>query len=246
VTTIVERSEGSDLPGDLMQSCDPPHYFEITTTATLGFDWIEICLAYDDSLCDGSDPDFHLYHRSGDTWYDVTSFVNAEDNIICGRVMDLSEFVLARPGVPLCRGDLDADRDVDGADLSSCAENEPDLDGDGQFDEQDVKVFAKEFGKTVCSLVCDDDDLCTDDAYDPQTGGCVFTPKCNDLNFCTDDACNPKTGECKYVPNGLICQACCVSNRQCVEAPAKYCQSVLNGTPQGPGSTCDNTLCFLK
>jgi len=84
-------------------------------------------------------------------------------------------------------------------------------------------------------IVCDDENLCTDDACDPLTG-CVFTANddpcsdgdactdvdqcadsacvpgdalvCDDLNLCTDDACDADTG-CVFTPveDGVICGA---------------------------------------
>jgi hypothetical protein len=79
-------------------------------------------------------------------------------------------------------------------------------------------------------LVCDDGNLCTDDACSPATG-CTFTPNtapCDDVNPCTtddhcaggwcaggpadcddgepctDDSCDPVTG-CQHLPNTLPC-----------------------------------------
>ncbi len=78
-------------------------------------------------------------------------------------------------------------------------------------------------GCDLCAnVVCDDDNVCTDDACDPATGECVFTnntadcddgsacsmddtcvdgacvggdaPDCDDLDACTVDACDPLTG----------------------------------------------------
>jgi hypothetical protein len=51
-------------------------------------------------------------------------------------------------------------------------------------------------------IVCNDNNVCTDDGCNPATG-CVHTPiTCNDNNACTIDTCNPTTG-CVYTP--IIC-----------------------------------------
>ena len=42
---------------------------------------------------------------------------------------------------------------------------------------------------------CNDNNLCTLDRCDTQTGQCVHTPRvCNDNNPCTRDSCDPRTG----------------------------------------------------
>ena len=48
---------------------------------------------------------------------------------------------------------------------------------------------------------CDDGDLCTQ-TDSCQSGLCVGTAPvaCNDLDVCTDDACNPATGSCQFTP----------------------------------------------
>ncbi|HQN02217.1 MAG TPA: hypothetical protein PLL36_14145, partial [Candidatus Hydrogenedentes bacterium] len=48
--------------------------------------------------------------------------------------------------------------------------------------------------------VCEDADVCTKDACDPETG-CVFTPvDCDDGDPNTEDACDPVTGVCIHTP----------------------------------------------
>ena len=46
--------------------------------------------------------------------------------------------------------------------------------------------------------VCDDDNVCTDDACVPATGDCSYTPKppefCDDNDPCTEDVCDPQDG----------------------------------------------------
>lgn len=57
--------------------------------------------------------------------------------------------------------------------------------------------------------ICNDNNRCTIDSCDPQTGNCIFVQRnCNDNNPCTVDSCDPQTG-CVNTP--IICpqgQAC--------------------------------------
>ncbi len=95
VTTIISLSEGSDLSADYSLACTPPQYFDIETTARYRAP-IDICLGYDDSTCDESE--LQLIHNLGDRWEDITTSVDTDNNIICGRVLGgLSEFSLAKP-----------------------------------------------------------------------------------------------------------------------------------------------------
>lgn len=155
-TTISAGSTGPSLPSNFQQSCTPPIYYDITTTATYSGD-IEVCLSYDDTVCD--ETDLHLYHREGSTWVDCTTSVDTANDIICGTVSSLSLFVLA---VPACPGDFDDDGDVDGSDLAvfaadfgrtDCGSEPPcggDFDDDGDVDGSDLAVFAADFGRTNC------------------------------------------------------------------------------------------------
>jgi hypothetical protein len=62
-------------------------------------------------------------------------------------------------------------------------------------------------GPGACSfppVTCVDNDFCTADACNPATGTCTFTPNvpCNDNDPCTTEACNPATGQC--VPSTVV------------------------------------------
>lgn len=49
------------------------------------------------------------------------------------------------------------------------------------------------------TLICNDNDPCTDDACDPATGQCIYAPRsCSDGNPCTEDACDASTGACLH------------------------------------------------
>jgi hypothetical protein len=89
---------------------------------------------------------------------------------------------------------------------------------------------------------CDDNNPCTIDTCNPQTGQCVHTPKsCNDNNPCTIDSCDPELG-CIHVNkncddnNPCTVDTCDVSSGQCVHTP-KNC----NDNNACTTDTCDVT-----
>ncbi len=97
----------------------------------------------------------------------------------------------------------------------------------------------------LCAGVdCDDQNACTIDECDPNTGGCSHTPLvCNDNNPCTTDTCHPVTG-CVFTP--VVCPP---SENPCA---ISYCdsrtggcvlQNVANGTLCGETSYCEDGVC---
>lgn len=57
---------------------------------------------------------------------------------------------------------------------------------------------------------CEDGDLCSIDACDPDTGACQHAPQvCSDTDRCTVDSCDPANGQCQYTPlgcdDGMLC-----------------------------------------
>ncbi len=146
--------------------------------------------------------------------------------------------------------------DIDGDGLGDACDD--DMDGDGVLNAQDcdpTNPKAYPGGTEVCDGAdndcngntdegtCDDGELCTDDACDPQAG-CSNTPNslpcddgdactendgckdgscagdpvltCDDGNPCTDDLCDPVIG-CSYPPNDLPCDDgnACTQDDQC-------------------------------
>jgi hypothetical protein len=103
--------------------------------------------------------------------------------------------------------------------------NDGDEDASGPLYDQ----FDPDCQADLCDgVVCDDGNICTDDACDPATGACEFTDNtepcddgllctindacaggvcvsgpplpCNDANLCTADSCDPGTGQCVFTP----------------------------------------------
>jgi hypothetical protein len=78
-------------------------------------------------------------------------------------------------------------------------------------------------GKDLCAdVICDDDDVCTNDRCDYVDGTCEFTPvACDDGDPCTEDACDPVLG-CISTPveDGTACGSrgwVCVAGKCVIE-----------------------------
>jgi len=70
---------------------------------------------------------------------------------------------------------------------------------------------------------CDDTDPCSE-ADQCLQGECEGTPKaCSDENACTDDACNPASGQCEFTPNTAPCDDgnLCTSGDACEAGACK-------------------------
>ena len=107
-------------------------------------------------------------------------------------------------------------------------------------------------------IACDDNNACTDDSCNSQTG-CVFTPNdnniCTDGNICTNDRC--VSGQCTSTPNsdpcddGNFCTNDVCSGGSCVGTPnsnpcddSDACTSgdiCSGGACAGTAITCDDT-----
>jgi hypothetical protein len=96
-TEVTQSASGPPLPANFEQSCTPPHYFDIITTATYSGQ-IQICLSYDPNSCDASN--LRLFHLDNGAWVDVTTSVNTTTHTICGTVTSLSSFALVSVPLP--------------------------------------------------------------------------------------------------------------------------------------------------
>ena len=88
---------------------------------------------------------------------------------------------------------------------------------------------------------CDDGNPCTDDACDPDTGGCIGTPNdnnpCSDNDVCTlNDHCS--NGECK-IDGHLNCD----DGDACVNDACDYRYGCLHSKHCGDGNYCTQDIC---
>jgi len=89
---------GPELPGGfLIEGSDPQIFYEISLTDVLFTDSVEVCLAYIDSLVEYEDSLVLLHYDAGEEppWVDVTTLLDTAGNVICGKVTELSPFVIA-------------------------------------------------------------------------------------------------------------------------------------------------------
>ena len=109
---------------------------------------------------------------------------------------------------------------------------------------QDRSLSASAIEIACDGIVCDDNDACTIDSCDPQTGECIFVIDtnivCDDDDKCTVDTCDAMTGECVFTPDSnIICNdddACTVDTCDAMTGECVF-------TPD-PNITCnDNNAC---
>jgi cysteine-rich repeat protein len=94
--------------------------------------------------------------------------------------------------------------DSDGDGIGDVCDQAPECQSDSDCSDGNVCNGVETCSNGSCQpetpLVCDDANVCTVDACNPQTG-CFSTPKdCTDGDFCTSDACDLPTGECAHTP----------------------------------------------
>lgn len=70
--------------------------YEIQTTALFTAP-IQVSIKYDPDSIQGSEANIKLFHFEGGSWNNVTSYVDAENNIIVGQVNSLSPFGIGEP-----------------------------------------------------------------------------------------------------------------------------------------------------
>ena len=167
--------------------------------------------------------------------------------------------------VCLVAADREAWTPNDAAGAAGAAPAGPDGAGEAQppaCDDGDACTTGDRCQDGVCvgdAVPCDDANPCTDDACDPGTGACVFTPNeapcvsedlcadavcqdgacvpgmevrdCDDANPCTTDSCDPATG-CVHAPDD---DAACDDGLACTQGDA-----CLGGACVGTPADCDD------
>ncbi|MGA1842414.1 MAG: putative metal-binding motif-containing protein [bacterium] len=242
-TTITSKSEGSELSFGYSLACTPPQYFEIETTASHSGP-VDICLAYEDSVCDESE--LQILHNLGDRWEDITTNVDTENNIICGMVFFLSEFVLARqdPNIEICDGiDNNHDGEIDeGFDIGAeCTAGEGICMSTGQM------VCKQDGTGTECDAVPGDPNTEICDGIDNDCDGVIDDP--NELTYETyyldedgDGYGDPNKSEYACKPPSenhvLVNEDCDDENPNINPSAEEVYDSIDNDCKDGPDDHC--------
>lgn len=93
LTSLSTSADGPSLPTGFKLG-EPPVYYDLTTTAGYSGQ-IEVCIDYSGvSFVNEEDLQLFHYDESSDTWIDVTSSLDTDNNIICGIVDSLSFFAI--------------------------------------------------------------------------------------------------------------------------------------------------------
>ena len=94
VTTLQELNEGPNPPTGFKLATQPPLYYNITTTAEYGGN-ILISIKYnDENLTEHEEKNLKLMQWNIDSWTDITTEVDIENNFIHGRTTHLSLFAI--------------------------------------------------------------------------------------------------------------------------------------------------------
>ncbi len=91
--TTVTQSETGTPPPTGFKLGSPPTYYQIGTTATY-IGPVAVCINYDDTQFTGREDRLKVMHFENGIWIDTTTSLDTKNNIICGQVNSLSEFVL--------------------------------------------------------------------------------------------------------------------------------------------------------
>jgi hypothetical protein len=98
ISSLATYDAGQALPAGFMLG-NPPTYYKVNTTAQyLGL--IEMCVNYTGISFDNEE-ELKLFHYENGTWLDVTTFLDTENNIVCGRFDSFSTFVICEPKVDI-------------------------------------------------------------------------------------------------------------------------------------------------
>jgi hypothetical protein len=99
ITSVTWESTGPPPPtGFQIVPLSPPLYADVSTTATFT-DSVTVCLAYDEADVTGNESDLKVLHYDVGIpdWVDVTSSLDTNANVLCGRTATLSPFVIVEP-----------------------------------------------------------------------------------------------------------------------------------------------------
>lgn len=97
-TTVITTTAGPPPPTGfkIVGLAEVPLYFDINTDASYSGD-LTVCIKYDESQVAGPEANLKLMQRVDSGFVDVTTSVDAANDIICGSTTHLSIFVVAEP-----------------------------------------------------------------------------------------------------------------------------------------------------
>lgn len=105
-TEVNQTQQGPPTPNGFKMGA-PPVYYELTTTAIFE-GGATVCISYDESRFSGPESKIRLFKNDADGYSDVTTSLDTEANIICGRVDSFSTFMVIEPdyGFPIPRSNM--------------------------------------------------------------------------------------------------------------------------------------------
>jgi hypothetical protein len=97
-TSVVTSTEGPPPPTgfEIVGLAQLPLYFDINTDVSYSGE-LTVCVRYDETQVAGPEGNLKLMQRIDSGFVDVTSSVDAANDIICGTTTHLSIFVVAQP-----------------------------------------------------------------------------------------------------------------------------------------------------
>jgi len=153
-------TSGPDPEEGFKLANDPPLYYDINTTAGYA-GTITLCIAYNDTdltLQEEEALELMQWNEILTQWESIITWVDTENNLICGETTHLSTFGILKPYI---LGDVDHDLTVDinelynfskayGASPSSPNWDETcDIDGNEIINEVDLLILEDNYGRTV-------------------------------------------------------------------------------------------------
>jgi parallel beta-helix repeat protein len=93
VTTVTSRTPGGgEGPPTGFMVGQPPTIFDMSTTAVFTGN-VTVCIDYS-GISFGNESNLKLFHQENGPWVDVTTFLDTDNDIICGMVTSLSPFAI--------------------------------------------------------------------------------------------------------------------------------------------------------
>ena len=231
--------EGNFCGSPCQEDGDCPQGFACTNATVITGATSKQCV-YQDGLCPCSDKAINLGLET--TCEVINDFGTCSGKRSC-EAGGLGVCDAAEPAQDICNGE---DDDCDGEiDEDGCDDGNPCTTDYCQPDQAEPCIHTPKDG-----ILCNDDDACTLTDFCME-GVCTGNAKwCTDDNECTDDSCDSETGECVFEPNEGGCDDGdpCTEGDVCVdglcEATPMDCQCTDSGdcVALEDGDKCNGTL----